>query len=164
INASEWEFSVEQTVDGGEVVRFGLGAIKNVGEGAVRAMLEARGEQPDGWFPDLETFCEAVDWSSVTKRVAECLARCGALCCVGPRSWVIGPIEAAVAASQQRQKASARGQMGLFELGGTTGATTKPRLVAEETEIPRRQLLAWEKELTGIYLSAHPLADVLETS
>src|SRR5262249_4258026 len=137
---------------------------KNVGEGAVRAILEARSKQPDGRFSDLETFSEAVDWSSVSKRVAECLGKCGALDCFGPRSWVIGALEAAVAAGQQRQKASARGQMGLFDLGGTTGATTKPRLVAEETEIPRRQLLAWEKELTGIYLSEHPLAEVLETS
>jgi DNA polymerase-3 subunit alpha len=164
VNTSDWEFSVELTADGREAVRFGLGAIKNVGEGAVRAILDARARQADGRFPDLETFCEAVDWSAVTKRVAECLAKCGALDCFGPRSWVIGALDAAVAAGQQRQKASARGQMGLFDLGGTTGATTKPRLIAEETEIPRRQLLTWEKELTGIYLSEHPLAEVLETS
>jgi DNA polymerase-3 subunit alpha len=164
VNASGWEFSVEHGADGSEAVRFGLGAIKNVGEGAVRAILGARSNQPDGRFSDLETLCEAVDWTNVSKRVAECLAKCGALDCFGPRSWVIGTLEAAVAAGQQRQKATARGQIGLFDLGGTTGATTKPRSVAEETEIPRRQLLAWEKELTGIYLSEHPLSEVLETS
>lgn len=164
VNASGWEFSVEHTPEGSEAVRFGLGAVKNVGEGAVRAILDARAKQPNARFSDLETFCEAVDWSSVNKRVAECLAKCGALDCFGPRSWVIGALDAAVAAGQQRQKASARGQMGLFDLAGTTGATTKPRAIAEATEIPRRQLLAWEKELTGIYLSEHPLAEVLETS
>jgi DNA polymerase-3 subunit alpha len=165
VNASEWEFSVEFDDEGKEVVRFGLGAVKNVGEGAVRAILHARSKQPGGQFADLETFCEAVDWSLVNKRVAECLAKCGALDCFGPRSWVIGALDAAVAAGQQRQKASARGQMGLFDLGGGNAAVlTKPRLVADETEIPRRQLLSWEKELTGIYLSEHPLAEVLETS
>ncbi|HKG25834.1 MAG TPA: DNA polymerase III subunit alpha, partial [Thermomicrobiales bacterium] len=164
VNASDWEFSVEHAADGREVVRFGLGAIKNVGEGAVRAILSARADQPAGRFADLETFCEAVDWSSVNKRVAECLAKCGAMDCFGPRSWVIGALDAAVAAGQQRQKASARGQMGLFDLGGAAAAAAKPRLVTGEPEIARRQLLAWEKELTGIYLSEHPLSEVLETS
>jgi DNA polymerase-3 subunit alpha len=164
VNAGGWEFSVETGGDGREAVRFGLGAVKNVGEGAVRAILDARAAQPADRFVDLETFCEAVDWSSVTKRVAECLAKCGALDCFGPRSWVIGALDAAVAAGQQRQKASARGQMGLFDQGDGVAMTAKPRLIAEDAEQPRRQLLTWEKELTGIYLSEHPLAEVLETS
>ncbi len=164
INASEWEFTVECTGDGDareEVVRFGLGAIKNVGEGAVRAIVEARSQQPGGRFADLESFCEAIDWSSVTKRVAECLAKCGALDCFGPRSWVIGALDAAVASGQQRQKAAAKGQMGLFDLGAESPVAAKPRLVVDEKEIPRRQLLNWEKELTGMYLSEHPLKEVL---
>jgi DNA polymerase-3 subunit alpha len=120
INASDWEFTVEFSGEGDtreEVVRFGLGAIKNVGEGAVRAIVEARSKQAGGRFADLESFCEAIDWSCVTKRVAECLAKCGALDCFGPRSWVINALDAAVASGQQRQKAAAKGQMGLFDMG-----------------------------------------------
>lgn len=164
VNASEWEFTVEYACEGDErqeVVRFGLGAIKNVGEGAVRAIIEARTKQPGGRFGDLESFCEAVDWSAVNKRVAECLAKCGALDGFGPRSWVIGALDAAVASGQQRQKAAAKGQMGLFDMGAESPVAAKPRLVVDETEIPRRQLLNWEKELTGIYLSEHPLKEVL---
>ncbi len=165
INASDLEFTVEVTPDGKEAVRFGLAAVKNVGHGAVRAILEARSQQPRGRFPDLETFCESIDWSSVSKRAVECLAKCGALDCFGPppspRSWVIAALEPAIAAGQQRQKAAARGQMGLFDLGGSVAVATAPRIIAETREIPRRQLLAWEKELIGFYLSDHPLKEVV---
>jgi DNA polymerase III subunit alpha len=166
INASDWEFTVEYDDNGGEVIRFGLGAIKNVGEGAVRAIVEARSQQPNGRFADLESFCDSVNWSLVNKRVAECLAKCGALDCLGigdnPRSWVINALDAAIAAGQQRQKAAARGQMGLFDLGAEMPVASKPRLVVDEKPIDKRQLLTWEKELTGMYLSEHPLKQIRE--
>ncbi|GIW03545.1 MAG: DNA-directed DNA polymerase [Thermomicrobiales bacterium] len=165
INKSESDFTVEVLPDGKEAVRFGLAAVKNVGHGAVRAILEARSKQPQGRFLDLQSFCESVDWSVVSKRAVECLAKCGALDCLGhgpsPRSWVISALDAAIAAGQQRQKAAARGQIGLFDAGGTAAMAAAPRLITDAREIPRKQLLAWEKELIGFYLSDHPLTEVV---
>jgi DNA polymerase-3 subunit alpha len=75
---------------------------------------------------------------------------------------VINALDAAIAAGQQRQKAAAKGQMGLFDLGGEVQVASKPRLVVDEKAIEKRQLLTWEKELTGMYLSEHPLKQLRE--
>jgi len=164
INASDLEFAVEELPNGERGVRFALLAIKNAGEGAIRAILEARAEQPGGRFAGLEAFCEAVDWSAVNRRVAEGLAKCGALDTFGPRAAVLAALEPAIAAAQQRQKASARGQMGLFDLGAAVEAAPRPSALPEAPEIPRKELLAWEKELVGLYLSDHPLSEVMATA
>jgi DNA polymerase-3 subunit alpha len=159
VNASETEFSVETTSDGKEAVRFGLSAIRNVGEGASRAIVEARQASSDLRFTDLDMFCREVDWSIVSKRVVDCLAKCGAMDAFGAtRSQVIGGLEAAISAGQQHQKASAKGQMGLFEMGGLVSLAPIGRPLIEAPEIDRRQLLTWEKELLGTYLSDHPLS------
>jgi DNA polymerase-3 subunit alpha len=161
VNASDLDFSVEVTEDGKEAVRFGLRAIKNVGEGAARSVIEARQSQPDQRFPDLETFCEEVDWNALNKRAAECFAKCGAMDGFGSRSAVVESLDAAVAAGQQRQKAAARGQMGLFDMGSATTTVRSGPLVAA-TELPRREILAWEKELLGTFLSDHPLKEIID--
>ena len=161
VNASDHDFGVEDLGDGGTAVRFGLGAVKNAGEAAVRALVAARAELPGGRFADLESFCDAVDWSVVNKRTVECLARCGALDGFGPRSAVLAALDNAIAAGQRRQKASARGQIGLFDLGGAApAAASGPVGLPEVPPLPRKDLLTWEKELLGLYLSDHPLNDV----
>ncbi|MGH2534015.1 MAG: DNA polymerase III subunit alpha [Thermomicrobiales bacterium] len=162
VNASQLEFSVEVTDDGQEAVRFGLRAIKNVGEGAARAVLEARATRADGVFLDLESFCDAVDWAAVNKRAVECFARCGALDQFGMRSSVLAALDAAIGAGQQRQRAAARGQMGLFDMGAAPAAAPRRLVVAEAPDLPRRQLLTWEKELIGTFLSDHPLSELFE--
>ncbi len=161
INRSELEFTVEPGKDGAAAVRFGLGAVKNAGEGAVRAVISSRAGQPDGRFADLDAFCSAVDWSAVNRRVAECFVKCGAMDEFGDRSSLLAALEPAIAAAQRRQKASARGQIGLFEVPGTSVPVEKVAASAMAPEIPRKQLLAWEKELIGFYLSDHPLSEFL---
>ena len=160
VNAGDLEFTVERMPDGRHGVRFGLGAIKNAGESAVRAIVAARVALPGGRFADLEAFCDAVDWSSVSRRVAECFVKAGALDAFGPRAALLAALEPAIGAAQRRQKASARGQIGLFELGGAQ-ATTAATVLPPAKEIPQKELLAWEKELLGLYLSDHPLSEVL---
>lgn len=162
VNHSAVEFSVESAADDKEAVRFGLKAIRNVGENAARAIVEARTRTPDGRFPDLDTFCREVDWNIVSKRVAECLAKCGAFDCFGPRSQVIGSLETSIQTGQQHQKASARGQMGLFDMGGPVDLPAPTNQRTGWPEIPQRNLLAWEKELLGVYLSDHPLSELTE--
>src|SRR5690606_8979031 len=116
INRSGVEFGVERQDDGTEAIRFAMGAVRNVGVGAVEAIISARSEQPDGAFATLEAFCDGVSWSKVSKRVAESLARVGALECFGERAAVIKALESGIAAAQQRQKAADRGQMDMFGL------------------------------------------------
>ncbi len=164
INRSWRDFSVEPG-DGadGQVIRFGLAAVRNVGEGAVREIVRARQKQEGGQFLDLEHFCEAVDWSTVTKRVVECLARAGAFDSFGDRSAVIAAVDSAVASGQRRQKAASRGQIGLFDmLAGSQAATVRTaQPLPAVSPRPSTELLAWEKELIGVYVSDHPLNELL---
>jgi DNA polymerase-3 subunit alpha len=159
VNRSQLDFSVED-FEGKGAIRFGLGAVKNVGLGAVESMLISRSKTPGGRFASLEAFCDAVDWSAVNKRVAESLAKAGALDGFGERAAVLASIEPLIGSAQQRQKAAARGQMDLF--GGVPDvapANASVRL----TDVPaadRKQVLTWEKELLGLYLSSHPLMDL----
>ncbi len=164
INRSSRDFSVEPGDEpDSRVIRFGMAAVRNVGEGAVRNIVQARREQEGGQFLDLEHFCESVDWSTVTKRVVECLARAGAFDCFGDRSAVIAAVDAAVAAGQRRQKAASRGQIGLFDmLTGSRAATVRtPQPLPPATPRASAELLGWEKELIGVYVSDHPLNDLL---
>ena len=161
VNASGLDFEVEDLPDGRLGVRYGLGAVKNAGEAAIRSVLAARASQPNAAFASLEAFCESVNWSVVNRRVAESLAKCGALDCFGPRSRIVTSLDSAIAAGQRRQKAVARGQIGLFEIVAQTSVPSAVPGSGKEVETPRRELLAWEKELLGLYVSAHPLNDVV---
>ena len=167
INRSQIEFDVEAMEGGEKAVRFGLAAVKNVGEGAVRVIVEARGRESSGRFSNLETLCEAVDWGSVNRRVAESLTKCGALDGFGPRKQILASLEGAIAAAQKRQRARARGQVALF--GEALPEVSTGNLAIEPTisrtargQEADNELLAWEKELLGLYLSAHPLEEVMK--
>lgn len=161
VNRSGLEFAVEKLDDGTEAIRFAMGAVRNVGFGAVEMIVDARTEQPDGTFASLDDFCDSVNWSRVGKRVAENLTKVGALECFGERAAVLKALEPAIASAQQRQKAADRGQMDMFGMVlATSGATSATRL-PEVPEADSRTRLEWEKELLGFYLSAHPLNDVV---
>ena len=163
VNESIRDFSVLTREDGSQAIRFGLAAIRNVGEGAVRSIIATRNDLPDGRFLDLEQFCESVDWTTVTKRVVECLARAGAFDVFGERCAVIAALDNAVANGQRKQKASSRGQIGLFDLGGAgSGAQVRAAQPLPPTrQRPVAELSGWEKELLGVYVSSHPLNDLL---
>ena len=163
INRSDWEFEVEETSPGTFAVRFGLGAVKNAGEGAIRSIVAARRALPNQTFSDLDHFCDAIDWKVINRRAVESLAKCGALDCLGTRSAILTRLEPAIVAAQARQKASAKGQIGMFDIVGSgsamlTAPTTQP---VDAPAIPSSQLLAWEKELLGVYLSDHPLSEII---
>lgn len=156
INRSEVDFSVEEHRDS-LAVRFGLAAVKNVGAAAVASVVQQRQEQPDRAFGSLSAMCDAVDWSFVNRRLMESLGRAGALDALGDRGGVLASLESAIAAAQKRQRATARGQMDLF---GAAAPETTPVVVVQPTELAARQLLEWEKELLGTYMSDHPLTEV----
>jgi DNA polymerase-3 subunit alpha len=160
INRSTVEFSVERTEDGSSAVRFGLAAVKNVGVSAVRAIIESRSAEPSGRFPSLGAVCDAIDWSAVSRRALEALAKAGALDDLGDRGGILAALDAAIAAAQKRQRATARGQMDLF--GGAEEARADPPV--QSAAVAPREILEWEKELLGTYMSDHPLSEIVASA
>jgi DNA polymerase-3 subunit alpha len=149
INRSYQEF----TVDGGRI-RFGLVAVKNVGEGAIDAIVEARQEKE---FTSLFDFCERVDLRKVNRRVVESLIKCGAFDCTAhKRSQMMASLETALDYGQRIQKEKNDLQMSLFGNGPSQPAINVPPM-AEITEWDEKRLLASEKDSLGFYLSGHPL-------
>ncbi len=151
INVSEWDFTIEDQAGGKPTIRFGLGAIKNVGQGAVELVIKARNGKP---FTDLDELARRVDLRAVGKRALECLVKAGAMDGFGPRGALLASIERLVAISGSHFRAEQMGQMSLF--GGVTGVADHIHLPAGP-EIDRRELLNWERELIGVYVSEHPL-------
>lgn len=158
VNHSEVEFSVERVDGVAKAVRFGLAAVKNVGEAAVERIVRVRGEHTNAGFSGLSEFCDLVDWSVVNRRAIDSLAKAGAMDAFGDRRGVIDALDATIAAAQKRQKAAARGQMGLFGAESTETTSEVPIRAGSNSAA---ETLAWEKELLGAYMSAHPLSEVL---
>ncbi len=152
VNESDAEFSV---TPGGAGVRFGLNGVKNVGEGAVAAILEAR--RSGGPFRGLFDFCARTDLHQVNRRVIESLIRCGAFDFVpAPRAALMDGLPRALERGQQTQRDLEAGQGSLLEELG--GASAEPGLPALP-EWERSEFLAGEKEILGFYVSGHPLED-----
>jgi len=161
VDKSGVDFTVETDASGARSIRFGLGGVKNVGFGAVENVISSRASLAERRFGSLEGFCASIDWSSVTKRVAESLGKSGALDSFGERAAVLASLDSLIGASQRRQKAAARGQMDLFGgLSDPIEETTTSKL-ADVPPADRKDLLSWEKEFLGVYLSSHPLMDVV---
>jgi DNA polymerase-3 subunit alpha len=147
INGSEMDFTVEPTG-----IRFGLSAIRNVGESSVQAMLEARGRI--GRLGSLAAICREVDARLVNKRVLESLVKAGALDNLGAnRATLCAAIDAAIEDGQKAHRDRESGQTGLFGPAGDRPALAPPRPLPEWTEKDR---LAREKETLGFYVTGHP--------
>lgn len=147
INASSASFSVD-----GKAIRFGLSAVKNVGDGAI-AEIKNR-EAAGGPYTSLEDFCSRADMRAVNKRVIESLIKCGAFDSLGAyRSQLLAILPDAAAQGAYRQKDAESGQLGLFGEEENLLAIPLPNI----DEAPIEERLAWEKEITGFYITGHPL-------
>ncbi|MFN8414208.1 MAG: DNA polymerase III subunit alpha [Anaerolineales bacterium] len=156
INASMWDFNIEDVEDTSNnkitpSIRFGLGAIKNVSENAVEIVVAARNE---GKFVDLNDFARRVDLRAVGKRSLECLIKVGALDQFGNRASMLASLDRIVAISSNHFRAADAGQMSLF--GASTGIIEEIQL-PEVKDVEKRDMLNWERELIGLYISDHPL-------
>jgi DNA polymerase-3 subunit alpha len=151
INASGWDFEIEDTEDRPSI-RFGLGAIKNLGHAATEQVLAER--QQNGLFKDLNDFARRVDLRTVGKRGLECLIKVGALDAFGGRLSMLAALDQIVALSSNHFRALESGQLSLF--GGTTGVEETLTLPAVN-QADKRDMLTWERELIGLYISDHPL-------
>ena len=149
INSSQANFSVD-----GNAIRFGLAGVKNVGENAIEALISAR--QREGRFNSLIDFCTKVDMRVVNKRVIESLIKCGSFDSLNVRrSQLLAVLDQAVDTAQLRQKEKASGQIGLFTEEAINIA--EDIVLPDIAEIPEDQRLAMEKEMTGFYVTGHPL-------
>ena len=152
VNNSCYDFSIEDGEDGESCVRFGLGAVKNVGHGPVDMILEGR---EDGPFEDLTDFANRVDLRKVGKRALESLIKVGALDSFGPRMALLDAMERAISVSGSKFQAEEIGQMTFFNNGD--GLVQKITLPQIDPNYNRREQLNWERELVGMYVSDHPL-------
>jgi len=155
INSSYWDFAIEDLPDGKTAIRFGLGAIKNVGQNPVELIMQARGDTP---FKDLNDLARRVDLKSVGKRPLECLVKVGALDTFGKRSALLACIDRMTAISASHFRSVQDGQLSLF--GEATGVH-EHLVIPDVPEIERREQLNWERDLLGLYVSEHPLTAMM---
>ena len=151
INHSEDPFVAE-----GAAIRFGLGAVKNVGRGLIRSISANRAE--DGPFKSLEDFLQRMG-DELNKRAVENFIKCGAMDCFGyHRSELLNVYESMMDSIADSRKRNLDGQIGLFGmLEQEDKAASIP--IPPKAELSRAELMAMEKETTGIYLSGHPMDD-----
>lgn len=152
VNTSAYDFSIEDQSDGKSTIRFGLGAIKNVGEGPVSQILEARA---DGPFVDLTDFIHRVDLRHVGRRALECLIKVGSLDRFGSRLALLQDLERIIAVSSGIFRAKEAGQLMLFLNAKDEQAKF---ILTEAPYVDKREELNWERELLGVYVSDHPLS------
>ena len=146
----------------GDKIRFGLVAIKNVGEAAIQSMLATRRDK--GPFRSLFDFCERADLRLVNKRVIEGLIKCGSFDSLGAaRAQLMAVVDRAMEAAASSQRGRVIGQVSLLDVLESKGASGRqdPALPAIP-EWSRNQRLAAEKETLGFYITGHPLADFRE--
>ncbi|HEY6233912.1 MAG TPA: DNA polymerase III subunit alpha [Candidatus Elarobacter sp.] len=155
VNASLVEFAVV-----GEEIRFGLAAIKGVGENAVRSILDSRNAA--GPFKDLFDLVDRVDVKAVNRKVYEALIKCGALDTLpGNRAQLLDALDSALEVAAREARDREMGQSSLFGMIEEPHPSMKPSLRALSAPSTMEQL-QWEKETLGIFVSGHPLADVAE--
>ncbi len=144
------------TATGGKI-RFGLSAIKNVGEGTVEAIIKAREE--GGRFRSIFDFCERVDAKKINRRTFESLIKSGAFDSLGNnRAQLIESVESLLSYSSMKQKSSPEGQTTLFALGDSV---LQPNLSSVE-EYGEKEKLRAEMDVLGFYVTSHPMAKYVE--
>ncbi len=156
VNFSDWDFSIEDRAHGMSVIRFGLGAIKNVGYAPVEAILKGRQGRP---FADINDFARRVDLRQVGKRPLECMIKVGALDRFGARPALLEAVDRIMSVSTAIMRAQDLGQMTFF--GAHTGVLDEIQLPPVTYEVSRREILNWERDLLGLYVSDHPLNPIM---
>jgi DNA polymerase-3 subunit alpha len=150
VNASEWSF----TPDGTNSIRFGLGAVKNVGQSAVEAIARTRAEV--GRFRSLDEFCEKVDAGAVNRRMIESLIKAGAMDTLeGTRSQKTAVIDRAMESGQRAWRDRESGQVGLF--GEVHHSESHAAPLPNVPDWNDKEKLAGEKEMLGFWVTGHPL-------
>jgi DNA polymerase-3 subunit alpha len=154
VNRSSLKFTPE-ICDGSECIRFGLAAIKNVGEGAMQTAIEERAA--NGSFKSLDDFCARLDSRKINKKVLESLVKCGAFDWTEiKRAPLFAEIDNVLANSSAAQRAREKGTMTFGDDFGKSAPPVK-KVDYSMPPWPKAEMLAYEKELLGFYVTGHPL-------
>ncbi|MFH1202344.1 MAG: DNA polymerase III subunit alpha [Candidatus Omnitrophota bacterium] len=153
INESMANFSIVKD----KVIRFGLIAIKNVGRGAIESILKERASEK---FKSLYDFCERVDLRLVNHKVLESLIKCGAFDSFGLyRAQLMSILDSALDMAASIQKERSSGQLSFFDQRGANQTfVNRLQEIPKINEWPKLQVLSFEKEILGFYVTGHPLA------
>ncbi len=152
INLSQVEFTIQKSHQGQATIRFGLSAVKNVGKAAIDVILGAR--RRVGRFESLKDFCDRVDLSKVNRKTLESLIKAGAFDEFGKRAVYLTGLSGVVEQAHKEKKQQEKGQIGLFDMG----EQPKPHYILPDVdEFSKTEMLRFEKELLGFYLTEHPL-------
>ncbi len=154
INLSYSEFSIDRF---NNQIRFGLVAIKNIGQHVVDQIVEER--KNNGVYKDLSDFLTRVDQKIINKKTIESLIKSGALDSLADRATLLSNIDVIIGFATRIHKQNNSSQIGLFSspVNSVNQLYSSIELINPKVEIEKRQILAWERELLGIYLSEHPL-------
>lgn len=139
-------------------IRFGLESVKNVGTNIIQAIIEAR--ERSGKFKSLTDFVEQVRHKDLNKKSLESLIKCGTLDEFGERNQLLANIDMILEYNRDAQKNKSRGQTSLFSMAPTV-ETSSLRL-KDADPATKKEKLAWEKELLGLYVTEHPMLEYLE--
>ncbi|GAP15626.1 DNA polymerase III catalytic subunit, DnaE type [Longilinea arvoryzae] len=152
VNFSGWDFEIEDRPEQRPAIRFGLGAVKNVGQGAVDLIQQAR--KQGGQFKDLNDFARRVDLRAVGKRALECMIRVGAMDEFGQRRSLLEALDRIISVSSSNFRAAECGQLSFF---GSIAGIEEEIILNPSDSLDRREQLEWERELIGLYVSDHPM-------
>ena len=158
VNVSQSDFVAIDRADGTRAIAFGLSAVRNVGEGLVSLLLEER--NANGAFVDFHDFCDRVDVTVLNKRTIESLIKAGGFDSMGhARKGLLSVADRIIDDTVSRRRKEAEGQFDLFSaMGDDSGAPAAgSRIEIPDDEFGKRQMLAFEKEMLGLYVSDHPL-------
>ncbi len=166
INMSFDNFSVEKRPDASLAIRFGLSVVKNVGSTACEGIIAER--EKSGIYKDIEDFCRRADLSAANSRAIEHLAKAGAFDLIGGppgpynRATLALNAERLALLAKKERELKESGQSTMFDLFGSQVDTPLPTLDLEEVPARKDDMLAWEKELLGVYVSEHPFKAIAQ--
>jgi DNA polymerase-3 subunit alpha len=159
INRSGEFFTIDKEVGPEPALRFGLAAIKTIGEGAVRPLVEGRTK--DGPFESIDDFCRRADVSALNRRTLESLVKAGVFDSLGHRGAVLGAVEQIISAAQIETKMRNTGQTSMFDaVGANDSNAIIPGIALNGLEVSKEQKANWEREFLGVPLSYNPLLEL----
>jgi DNA polymerase-3 subunit alpha len=155
VNVSGLDFTADKSA-----IRFGLSAVRNIGEAAVLNIVAER--ETAGSFKSLPDFVNRIDLRSVNKRALEALIKCGACLSLGiSRKQALENLDSLVERASRQQIERASGQISLFSMAADQGLSLSSELKGESAEFPETELQSMEHEFLGFYITSHPLRRVV---
>jgi DNA polymerase-3 subunit alpha len=159
VNRSGEFFVIDKDSGPQPSLRVGLAAVKTVGEGAVRPLVEER--KANGPFLSIDDFCRRADVSALNRRTLESLAKAGAFDSLGPRGAVLAAVDQIMSAAQLESRIRNSGQTSMFDaMAGSGDGPALPGIDLSGTDATPEEKAAWERELIGVPLSYNPLLEL----